>query len=322
MQSNRKWATSLGIAALAAWGLSAQTTQAQAPDTVNYILSNFESGIGSTPHNGYWFDFTDNNSVSAEDTALFGNSRITSVDSFGQPFVDSNWNYLPASYPVGREGVAGTLSKRMGFAFGDRRLSCGTDCSYDPYVGWGLNFTTLFVHAPHNNFDLTGATAISFWAKSDSDTVTFNFSVIIKDTVITNTADYAQTIKVGPEWKKYTVELKASAELAQPTWATPKPFNLQMVTGIGFGFNRGQNVTRPTNGISIDDIIIENWQYVAPPEPEPEPEPEPISIKQGLRAMTLRGKAPMQNHGPRVHFVTPDGRKLPLDASGRILPAR
>jgi Carbohydrate binding domain (family 11) len=319
MHSNSKWVKSLGIAAFAVWGLSVQSTQAQPVDTVNYLLSDFENSVDGTPHNGGWFSWTDNNEKSFEDTTLLGNSRLTSVDSFGQYFVDTNWNYLPESFPLGREGLPNTRSKRMGFALGDRKLSCGAECSYDPHVGWGVNFTYLGIHDPYKNFDLTGATAISFWAKSDSDTVTFSFTVSIKDTTV-ESPDYSTLVKVGPEWKKYTIPLSTDV-LAQPSWATPKAFNLQMVTGVSFGFNRGQNSDHPTNGMSIDDVLIENWQYKAPPEPEPEPE-EPISIKNGLRAASMRGKLPAQSYGPRVHFVTPNGRKLPIDAAGRALPVR
>lgn len=318
MHDNRKWATSLGIAAIAVWGLAAQGPMAQTVDTVNYLVSDFEGNVDGTTHNGGVHSWTDNGETAFEDTALFGNSRITSVDSFGQYFMDT-LGYLPESFPLGREGLPNTRSKRMGFALGDRKLSCGGTCSYDPHVGWVVNFTYSHPET-YNTFDLTGATAISFWAKSDSDTVTFTFSLGIKDTLVSG-PDYGAVMKVGPVWKKYTVPLN-SVFLSHPGWGAVKDFNLKMVSGFSFGFNKGQNATRPTNGMSIDDIYIDNWQYVPPPIPEPEPEPEPISIRKGLRAASMRGKAPMQDHGPRIHFITPDGRKLPLDASGRISPAR
>jgi hypothetical protein len=199
----------------------------------------------------------------------------------------------------------------MGFALGNRKLSCGTGCSYEPYIGWGLNFN--YQAPPNDTIDLTGATAISFWAKSDSDTVTVSFSVMTFDTT-PNSADYSQEFRIGPTWAKYTCGLKPSAEFKEPSYAAPKPFNVQHATGIGFGFNRGANSKKPTNGIVVDDILIEHWTDIPP---------EDVAIRAASRASAARAGWRLQVQGSQLRLVRPDGdRVVPFNLNGRALPVR
>ncbi len=311
---------SLGVATLVsilAGGASAQPNPA---DTAHYVMADFESNIQSTPLNGYWFTYTDVGSASAADTALKGNSVITSLDSSGNPFFDTNFNYDARTYPLGRLGDSNTHALHMGFALGDRPLGCGDNCSYAPYVGWGLNFTTRF--SPNNTLDFTGATAFSFWAKSDSDTVVVGISFNILDTNARNAADYGMSLKIGPVWKKYTISLGASTPLTQPTWTTAKAFDLKSVTGIGFSFNKGSNPLRPTNGIVLDDVLIENWKFVEPVI-EPEPEPEPLAIHNGAKSASARKNFGLQFHDSQMHFLRANGTLIrPMDLKGRALPVR
>lgn len=311
---------SLEVAALVSLlfgGVSAQTTPT---DTAHYVMADFESNIQGTPLNGYWFNFTDRGTVSAEDTALMGNSTITSLDSMGNPFYDTNFNYDAKSYPLGRLGEPETHSLHMGFALGNRPLSCGADCSYAPYVGWGLNFTTRF--APRNTLDFTGATAISFWAKSDSDTVMVGISVNMSDTTAPNAADYGTVLQIGPQWKKYTISLGSNTTLSQPGWSSPKEFNLKNVTGIGFSFNKNDNSNKPTNGIALDDILIENWKFIEPVI-EPEPEPEPTAIRNAAKSISAHQGLPMQFRNSQMHFMRPAYNRIRfMDLNGRTLPTR
>lgn len=295
-------------------GMAVGEARAQATvDTNNTVIADFETNLQSTMWNGYWYHFNDANSVSAEDSTLYGNSVITSLDSSGYPFTDTSGYYDRRSYPLGPTGEADSHSLRMSFQFGDRMLSCGTGCSYEPYVGWGLVLTT-YRPSPMDTFDLTGATVISFWAKSDTDTVTVNFSLMIRDT--TNAPDYSQSIKVGPAWKKYSVSLDpATTLLQQPSWATKKPFNVKHVGGMGFGFNRGENKKNTANGMSIDDITIEHWKYV---EPE---------IIDGIRSYARRAGSKagyrLQIKGSQVHLIRIDGERItPFSLNGRSFPVR
>lgn len=281
-------------------------------DTGNFVLANFEQNMQSTQWNGYWFNYTDKYTPSAADSTVMGNSTLTSLDSNGYPFYDTAGYYDARTYPIGRTGETDSHSYHMAFALGDRKLGCGTGCSYDPYVGWGLNFTT-YQAAPHDTVDLTGATAISWWAKSDSDTVTVSFTVSTHDTT-PNSADYAQTFKIGPTWAKYTCNLVPSADFKQPSYAAHKPFDPRYVFGIGWGFNRGQNSKKPTDGIDLDDIVIEHWTDI-PPESD--------AIRAASRAAAARAGWRLQVQGSQIRLVRPDGDKLvPLNLNGRALPTR
>lgn len=311
--SGRKWIMAPVFAAVA--GMAAVEARAQAPvDTNNTVIADFESNLMSTMWNGYWFHFNDAASASAADSTLYGNSTITSLDSLGNPFYnDSTGEFDPRTYPLGHTGEPNTKSSRMAFKLGDRLLGCGAGCSYQPYVGWGLVLTTQRFN-PSDTFDLTGATAVSFWAKSDTDTVTVDYSLTIRDTI--NTSDYSVALKIGPTWAKYTISLNpATTPLKQPTWAAKKPFDLRHVAGMGFGFNRGENSKFPTNGMSIDDITFENWRYIDPSLIE--------GIRSWSRASASRSAFRLQIKGSQVHLIRTDGDRItPFNLNGRAFPAR
>jgi len=282
-------------------------------DTANFVLANFEYNLGGTPWNGYWFDYTDQNSATAADTTLRGNSTITSMDSTGHPFPNDTLtgDYDPRTYPIGRTGEVGSHSFHMAYALGDRKLSCGASCSYDPYVGWGLNFN--YQYPPNDTIDLTGATAISFWAKADTDTVTVSFTVMTWDTT-PNFANYSQEYKIGPTWKKYSCNLVASADFKQPSYAPQIPFNATHATGIGFGFSRTSNSKHPTDGIVLDDVLIEHWTDY-PPESD--------AIRALSRVPAAHAGWRLQVQGSQIRLVRPDGNRLiPLNLNGQALPVR
>jgi hypothetical protein len=290
--------------------------QGAVADTNNYIMSDFEiTNPMSTPLNGFWFTYGDRLTATEIDT-IMGNSRVTSFDSStGGPLYDSLYNYDVKTFPIGRTGEVGSRSMRFAYELGDRRLSCGGTCTYDPYVGFGLTFTTLMDTAGNNILDFTGATAISFWAKAEKDSITVNISVGTKDTT-TNASDYGKTLTIsGPEWKKYTISLVEPTGLTQPSWAAKKPFDLKRATGIGFGINRGMNSLAPSNTLLIDDVVIENWKYVDPAEV--------VAVRSPNRAHASRSGGRLQIQGSQVRFIRADGVRLsPFNMNGRVQPVR
>lgn len=312
MRTLNGWIMATALAAAAGFG--SKEARAQATTDSNFVLADFETNLQSTRWNGYWFHYDDAGTPAASDTTLRGNSKITSLDSMGYPFYDDSGYYDKKTYPLGRTGEANTHSSRMAFSFGDRMLSCGTGCSYSPYVGWALIFTTLNGSSPNDTIDLTGAKAISFWAKSDTDTVTVDFSLIIRDS--SNAPDYSQVIHIGPQWAKYTVSLDpAKTGLTQPTWAAKKAFNLKHAAGIGFGFNRGENSKVPANGMSIDDILIEGWTWKDPNEID--------AIRPWARASASKAGWRLQIQGSQIRLMRMDGdRLMPFNMNGRALPVR
>lgn len=295
-------------AVLGAAGGKALAQDAGTADTTNYIMTDFEGSPLGTPLGGFWFFYTDMNTATVIDT-VFGNSRITSLDSSLQPLYDSAYNYDVKTFPAGRTGEPGSRALRFAFELGDRPLSCGEACTYEPYVGFGMAFSWM-----PDTVDLTGATAISFWAKSEGDTVVTNVSLTLKDT-ISGSADYAQIFKIsGPEWKQYTMKLEPSEDLKQPDWAVAKPFNLAHAAGLGFNVNRGQNPVDTAGAIQIDDIVIENWQYHYP---------DNDAIRSRPRTAAGRGGWRLQIQGSQVRFIRTEGnRTVPVNLNGRALPLR
>lgn len=282
-------------------------------DTTDYLIDDFNDQAASTPWWGFWFTFTDRNSMTA-DTGVTGNSFLTTHDSIsGSPLYDSIGFPIPAGWPRGRTGDSLDYGMRMGYILGDRPLSCGGTCTYAPYVGLGVGFTTQ-----GNRFlNLRGATHFSFWAKADSGTVTVN--VAINDT---NTAseDYAQRFVVDSTWKKYSIALEASAAFKQPDYGGKGPFDKTIITGAIFGINKGDNALRPANGITLDDVMIENWKFVDPNPPPPE---DPISVRKGLKAASTGFKATRRGNVLYVRMPSSLAGKTgvleAVNASGKVL---
>lgn len=296
---------------LAAALTSAAQAYAGGADTSEYMMSDFESGqILGTPLNGYWYNYTDKNTATAIDT-VYGNSRITSFDSSGFPFTDSMGYYDARTFPVGRAGDSGTHSLRIAYALGDRKLSCGAACSYDPYIGFGMRFTTNA-----DTLDLTGATAITFWAKSEDSTVVVDVSVGTRDTT-TGASDYSQSFTIGKEWKQYEILLVTSAVFKQPAWAARKPFDPKVATGVNFGISLGANPGRPENGILVDDLAVRNWVYVDPNTiPDALVRRAASDYGGGVRSRPIEG-------GLRISLPEAYGMKRgrieAVDAGGRVL---
>jgi len=283
-------------------------------DTTDYLLDDFDDQSASTPWWGFWFTFTDRNSKTV-DTALMGNSFLTTHDSVsGTPLYDSLGFPLPEGWPRGHTGDSLDYGMRMGYVLGDRPLSCGTNCTYAPYVGLGVGFTTQ----GGRFLNLRGATHFTFWAKADSGTVVVN--VAINDT---NTAseDYAQRFVIDSTWKKYSVALEASAALKQPEYGGKGPFDKTIITGAIFGINKGDNALRPANGITLDDVTIENWKFVDPiPPPPPE---DPISVRKRLAGISTGFKATRRGNVLRVRMPSSLAGKTGIleavNATGKVL---
>jgi hypothetical protein len=229
------------------------------PDTTSFVMSDFENGRQTTPFWGYWYTYTDGKEVSAADTALFGNSMVTSIDSNGQNFTDSLGSPDDRTFPKGHDSLSLNCQK-FGYVLGSRKLSCGGTCNYEAHVGFGTGFTTQA-----QSLDMTGATSISFWAKADTAPLIMSVAVGTIDTVAPNASDYSQLFSITTAWKEYKIFMKPSADLKQPTWSVVKSFNTKAVKGLGFGINRGDNPDHPTNAVYVDDVTIQNWRFIEPP---------------------------------------------------------
>lgn len=278
-------------------------------DTTDYVMSDFEAGMLDTPLWGFWYVFTDRNTPTAVDTVM-GNSFLTSFDSTGFPLFDTLGFPDARTFPQGHDSSS-TRALRFGYSLGDRKLSCGTACLYEPYVGFGVGFTTRF-----DTLDLTGATGIAFWAKTDSATVVMNVSVATRDSV-TTAADYSKRVTVDATWKRYVIPLVAGPDFMQPSWSPKKPFKVTQVKGMGFGITRGDNPTQLTNAVTIDDLTVLGWKFV-----EPDIVIDPSSARRSAAPGAMR--LAVRREGGRAHIRLPNryaglrGEVEAVDASGRV----
>jgi hypothetical protein len=286
--------------ALGAAGLALGTAPASARTApADWIVNDFETGTLSTPMNGFWYFFTDRNSPTVVDTVM-GNSTLTSVDEFGFPFVDSLGQPDPRTFPPGRDSSS-TRSLKFGYALGDRPLSCGTSCTYAPYVGFGFGFSTIT-----NTLDFSTSGGIAFWARAEKDSIIMNVSVSAEDTT-TGAPDYSQRFVIDTTWKRYTIQLVASEVFKQPNYGPRKPFNATLVKAMNFGVNKQENPTVTQNALFLDDLVVIGWEYVDPSSVR-----RPVAGRAGTR-MDL-------GRGGRIRYRIPglQGKGLTVDAAGRI----
>lgn len=253
--------TGLLAAALAfgAAGAKAQSTK----------VEDFESKTTINLLGGFWYFY--------DDRTDSGASVITTADT-ATGFWDST------TFAAGAEGSASAI--KLGFRFGAKDPKCGGTCTYSPMVGMGTNLMS------GGALDLTGATAISFWAKADAPLkIVFSMGT----TEIKDNGNYAKLVPVTASWSKYSVSLAPGAELKQPSWAKKVAFNPAEAFSLGWQISKSDNAGMAGGALYVDQIVVENW---APPI-------EPISIRnvsrgrasdRGVRAIaSFAGK-----HGTRV----------------------
>lgn len=287
----------LGIAGIA-MGAAPASAQSTVPD---WIVNDFELGTLSTPMNGFWYFFTDRNSATPIDT-IYGNSSVTSVDESGFPFYDTvTFEPSVRTFPPGHDSTS-MRALKFGYVLGDRPLSCGEACTYAPYVGFGLGFSTMT-----SSLDFSTSGGIAFWARAEKDSIVVNVSIGAEDTTL-DAPDYAQRFVVDTTWKRYTINLVASTDFKQPTWGPRKPFNAAMVKSMNFGVSRGENSLVTENALLIDDLVVIGWEYV-----------DPTSVRRPVagRAAT---RVELQGRKGSLRYLVPgrQGKRMAVDISGRV----
>jgi len=215
-----------------------------------FPIVDFENMQVQSTLSNYGGSFADN-SERANDTVTYGNSILTTFASNDDP---DSLQWVPGH----REGSL--WAYKLGYQLGTVRLGCGGECTYGPHVGLAIGFSR-----DYDPLDLTGATHVTFWAKSN-DSVTVDVSIGMRDTA-TSPASYSQRFIIDTTWKQYSIELKASTVFKLPDWVTPKPFDVALANAIGFSISKDDNPTHPDNALYLDDIEIVNWVYTSYVEP-------------------------------------------------------
>lgn len=191
------------------------------------LLSGFETPGAWNTQGGGWYCFTDKTNG--------GESVITTADSM------STWD--TTSFAPGAAGTEGSL--KVGFRFGTINPTCGEGCAYPPQIGFGTNM--------FGELDITGATAISFWAKADAP---LEVTVGMGTTEVTDNGNFSILIPITSAWARYTIKL---TDLAQPDWAAPVAFNPAHVLSIGIGVSKGDNASITSGAVYLDEVTLESW---------------------------------------------------------------
>jgi hypothetical protein len=178
----------------------------------------------------YWFFFDDNTDG--------GNSTIPGVPKDGT-------KYTITMSPGGHAGKCLALPYKLG--------PKATTKEKINYIGCGT-----MLCADKDSLNITGVTAITFWIKSDKETMV-DFMVLTKD--IKDYAYYHKVVTAPTEWTKDSV---AISDLKQPGWQSKDvAFNPKCVTRFQWQLHT-DNVGKDSSGtIYLDDIMITGYNFVA-----------------------------------------------------------
>lgn len=256
----------LALAVGAPWAHGATTT-----------IADFEDRVSMNKIGGFFYFF--------DDRTDSGSSVITTADT-----ATRYWD--TTTFVSGANGSASAV--KLGFVLGATSPKCGPACTYPAMVGMGTTF------ASGGTVDITGATAITFWAKADTP-LKVVFSVGTSD-VEQAGGEFAKTLSIPTSWTKITVQLPPAADLKQPSWAKQVPFNPVNGKGLGWNISKADNPGLSTGAFYIDDLAIENW---APPV-DPSALRHP-AVSEHRAAGSLRSSTPLFPSGLRA-----------ADARGRI----
>jgi len=227
-----------------ALGAHAQTAAAS-------VLDNFEAGSNQNKFLGYSYFYND-----ATDG---GTSVVTSAHVGSKPsevLVDST------SFDA---GYASTKSLKMAFTYGaNKPKSCGGTCAYGQMVGFGTQFIpgTDVASGTGTTLDLTGASAITFYAKAS---VAMKMRVEVTTTNVADFGFFVSNVSVGTDWGPQTVLLSTGlGGINQPSWAVVEPFDPKLVQKLQFSISADDNAGLLGGTVWLDSIVIQGYTWVPP----------------------------------------------------------
>jgi hypothetical protein len=235
----------LGYALLVATSLVGTAAMAvTAAPTDSTVVADFNLQTNKNNTEGFWFYVTDKGSG--------GNSKVTSGDTTMNPPIFSATSFGDNAY-----GIVG-YSGRMEFELGTVKPACGAGCTYPNEVTFGTNVEQILDVSP---LDITGATAISFWARA---TPAANISVIFLTKDITDYSWARAAVPATPVWKRYTANFSGTTGIVfKSTYGQgkDKALTLNKVQGINFAIQKdATNPTLTKGELLIDDLTIHGWK--------------------------------------------------------------
>jgi len=232
-------------------GILAVALGAHAQTAAASVLDNFEAGSNQNKFMGYSYFYND-----ATDG---GTSVVTSAHVGSKPsevLVDST------SFDA---GYASTKSLKMAFTYGTvKPKSCGGTCAYGQMVGFGTQFVpgTDVATGTGTKLDITGATAITFFAKAS---VAMKMRVEVTTTNVTDFGFFVSNVSVGTDWGPQTVLLTTGlGGINQPSWALPVTFDPTLVQKLQFSISADDNAGLLGGTVWLDSIVVQGYTWVPP----------------------------------------------------------
>jgi hypothetical protein len=260
------------------------------------IVADFESQTNRNNIDGFWFYVDDKGSG--------GNSKITSGDTVQQPPI-----FSATSFGENAPGF-GMFSGRMAYSLGTVKPACGTGCTYPNEVTFGTNLEPILNTA---QLDITGATAITFWAKA-TPAVTISVIFLTKD--ITDFSWARAAVPVTAAWTRFTANFSGTTGIVfKSTYGLgkDKPLTLSKLQGINFAVQKDASNPNATTGeLLIDDLTINGWK-------------SPLAAIHNVSRSSLSRALRATADGKSLRFSVPEtyrnatGTVAALDLSGRIV---
>jgi len=234
----------LSYSLLAAVSILAPANKALAADST--VVADFETQTNRNNINGFWYFVDDQGSK--------GTSKITSGDTTVSPVI-----FSAASFGEGAQNPAG-FSAKLEYTLGTTRprnnpTSLTDTSTYSPFVLIGTNVVPVI----GTELDLTGATALSFWAKATPP---------VKVSIAYLTADvkdysYARSeIAITTTWKRYTANFAGTTgNVFKGTWGTMKDKYPTLAKSKAFDFAIMKDTNPVTKGVlQLDDVVLNGWK--------------------------------------------------------------
>lgn len=275
--------------------LAASVCAAAASAADSTLVSHFEDQTNKNAIGGFWFYLDDKGSQ--------GNSKVTSGDTTVNPVI-----FSAASFGDGQESL---YAGKIGYTFGTVRPQCGAGCTYSPEVTFGNNI----VPAGATVRDITGATAIAFWAKAEPP-VKVSIIALTKD--VTDFSWARAEVSVTSTWTRIIANLSGTtAPVFKGTWGSMKDKtpNLAQMESFSFALQKDSNPTVTSGYLLIDNLYILN--YKAPDQAS--------SVRRAAPSASRVSRALRAADGKSVRFAVPEayrngaGKVAAVDLAGKVV---
>jgi hypothetical protein len=154
---------------------------------------------------------------------------------------------------------------KLDFTYGaNKPKSCGGTCAYGQMVGFGTQLVpgTDVTTGDGTKLDITGATAITFYAKANA---AMKMRVELTTTNVKDFGYFRGDVSVGTDWTKLSIGLtNGLGGIAQPSWAVPVTFDPTLVQKLQFSISADDNTGLTKGTVWLDSIAVVGYKWTPP----------------------------------------------------------